>query len=243
MKAFAGIDPGKFVKSTPSDGLAAGLGHTAFKSGSVFYAVVFNVWGQRKWGETEPLCERFSWEPPQLCWSLAINSRIYCASGERLCHQLLETRPPGACKAPRVEGEDFFQELDAATCSRRAAWAVTFRRGGCAAPKAHLGPQPHATGQGWCLAFQKVVVRSPIAAAVLQGRMSMLTYFLWEKLRWRWKFIVWFQVFLFGSLRSACFLFLYILDLSVYMRCNFVMQHIFSSHFLGFKTKTQNKFH
>jgi len=36
-KDYASIDPRKFVKSTPNDGLAAGLGQVIFKSSSVFY--------------------------------------------------------------------------------------------------------------------------------------------------------------------------------------------------------------
>lgn len=44
-KDYAGIDPRKFVKSTPNDGLAAGLGHAIFKSGSVFLRLGFSHMG------------------------------------------------------------------------------------------------------------------------------------------------------------------------------------------------------
>lgn len=39
---YTGIDPRKFVKSTPNDGLAAGLGHAIFRSGSVFLHLGFS---------------------------------------------------------------------------------------------------------------------------------------------------------------------------------------------------------
>lgn len=53
IKDCAGIDPRKFVKSTPNDGLAAGLGHAIFKSSSGFYALVFNIWSLNEGGEIE----------------------------------------------------------------------------------------------------------------------------------------------------------------------------------------------
>lgn len=65
MKAFAGIDPGKFVKSTPRDGLAAGLGPAVLKSGSVFIPW-FLTYGAKGSEEKQNRCVS-SWEPPQLC--------------------------------------------------------------------------------------------------------------------------------------------------------------------------------
>lgn len=46
IKDFASINPRKFVKSTPCDGLAAGLGLGLFKLGSGFCALVSNAESQ-----------------------------------------------------------------------------------------------------------------------------------------------------------------------------------------------------
>lgn len=82
----------------------------------------------------------------QLCWSLAINS-LNCqvsegGSGERphICHLLLETNPPGACKAPLVKEKTLPRGRMLVTGSRRS---VECRESGQSSPSSGMGtPSP-----------------------------------------------------------------------------------------------------
>lgn len=99
-----------------------------------FYTLVFNIWGPNEWGETEALCEHFS---PGARALLQFGCKLFklphlWGTLERASPHLpsvaFKTDPPGACKAPRVRGEDDFQKRDICCmqqekCRARGVWA------------------------------------------------------------------------------------------------------------------------